>query len=204
MTRDIHDLFADLDELRARADAAFGQVAQAHPAEVTCAPGCDDCCHAVFDLTPMEALAIGRAFAALPREARRAARRRGDKAAKAFDQLVARAAKSDDRLAEYSRARIACPLLEGGRCLLYAHRPITCRLYGVPVAIGGASRTCGRSGFAQGRTYPSVDYGQINARLEQMSDQALRLLGGGLPPMRLDMARALEWAEANAAELRQM
>lgn len=188
--------------LQAGADQAFASVAQRFPREVACGHGCDDCCHAVFDLTPIEALALAQAFRGLPRQERREALRRADKAAAAFDRLAAQALALpvEERIAAFSQARIACPLLWEGRCLAYAARPLTCRLYGIPVATQGASHSCHRSRFSEGVTYPTVDFGKVQAELGRLSQEALAL-APLLGPQRRDVARALIWAQSQALTL---
>jgi Fe-S-cluster containining protein len=48
--------------------------------------------------------------------------------------------------------RVRCPMLnDSDQCDIYEFRPITCRLYGIPTAIGGKGHTCGLSGFAKGK-----------------------------------------------------
>jgi len=196
----------ELDQLRGRAEAAFSQVAEQHPGQVACRPGCDDCCHALFDLAPIEALALARSFLDLPRATRREAARRGAKASQAFDRAVAQALgqQGRERLRILSQARVACPLLKDSRCLLYAQRPVTCRLYGVPTAIEGQARICRLAGFQPGQSYPTVDLGRINAELERQSTRAL----AALPELgrlgRLDMGRALELAESQGELLRRL
>lgn len=193
------EVMAGLAKLQATADQAFEQVASQFPREVACGNDCDDCCHAVFDLTPVEAAALALAFRALPRTTRREARRRAGKAAEAFDKLAAEALAlpREERISAFSRARVCCPLLHENQCLLYAQRPLTCRLYGIPVATEGQSHTCHRSRFAQGKSYPTVDYGKVQAELGRLSEMALKLLPA-LPPQRQDLARALIWAQDQA------
>jgi Fe-S-cluster containining protein len=66
--------------------------------------------------------------------------------------------------------RVRCPLLNSdGLCDLYEYRPITCRLYGLPTAIGGIGHTCGRSGFVEGQQYPTVNLDMIQKRLYVIS-----------------------------------
>lgn len=196
-------LLAELSSLRARADASFAQVAAAHPEAVACTSGCDDCCHALFDLSLLEALSLAVAFLELPRAERREVRRRGEKAAQIFDKAAAQAlaAPLEERMRLLSQARVPCPLLSGGRCLLYRDRPLTCRLYGVPVGIDGTSRTCHRSHFAPGRTYPTVDMALVQMELERLSRPAARLLPS-LGPARRDVARTLELAYSHGPALR--
>ena len=185
-----------------RCDAAFSQVAGSFPAEVRCGSGCDDCCHAVFDLTPAEALALALAFRRLPRNARREALRWAEKAEALFDQVARQALKQspEERLITFSRARVACPLLEKGRCLLYASRPLTCRLYGIPVASGDEAHVCPRSGFDQGQSYPTAGWDMVQAEAERLSRTALELIPQ-LGEERRDLARVLRWAQAQALTL---
>ena len=194
-TPDMTAVLTALNQLRQRCDQAFARVAAQYPQEVACRLGCDDCCHALFDLAPVEAYVLSRAFAALPRRQRREALRRAEKAARLYDQVLAQAqaASGVQRLEVLSRARVPCPPLAEGRCLLYAERPITCRLYGVPVEVEGQARTCHRARFRPGVSYPTVKLAQVQAELEELSRQACRLVPE-LPRMRLDVARALALA----------
>lgn len=183
---------AVLENLRGRADASFARVAAEHPEAVACRPGCDDCCHALFDLAPVEALAIALAFSDLPRKQRRDIQRRAQKAARLFDQAAAQAlaVEGEERLRILSQARTPCPLLADGRCAVYDERPITCRLYGIPVNIGGQGRTCRLARFQPGESYPTADMDQVQSGLLQLSRQAAALVPG-LPAKRLDAARSI-------------
>lgn len=198
----LEQVLAGLAALQTTADLAFARVAEQFSQEVACGGGCDDCCYAVFDLTPVETLALALAYRALPRQARREAARRAEKAAAAFDKLAAQALALPltERIAAFSRARVRCPLLHEGRCLLYASRPLTCRLYGIPVATEGGSHSCRRSRFTEGASYPTVDFGKVQAELDRLSQEACELLPR-LGPQRRDLARALIWAQAQVLTL---
>lgn len=186
-------LKVELNELHARCDAAFHKVSLEHAQAVACQTGCDDCCHALFDLAPMEVLALAVAFKQLPRQERREALRRAEKAARIYDDAARKvlAAQSEEKLKLLSQARVPCPLLNKGRCILYAERPATCRLYGIPVAIQGNARTCHRARFQKGQTYPTVDWGQVNQQLDQLSAAAVSLVPA-LTSRRLDVARTIQ------------
>jgi Fe-S-cluster containining protein len=83
-------------------------------------------------------------------------------------------------LRQLAEERIRCPLLDGNeQCVLYETRPITCRLYGIPTAIGGRGHTCGISGFEPGEAYPTVHLDKINEQLQQISAELVRDLGSG-------------------------
>jgi Fe-S-cluster containining protein len=73
-------------------------------------------------------------------------------------------------MARVAWERVRCPLLnENARCDLYDWRPITCRVYGIPTAIDGKGHTCGQTGFAEGKPYPTVNLDAINKRLADLS-----------------------------------
>ena len=71
--------------------------------------------------------------------------------------------------------RIRCPLLnDENLCSLYEYRPITCRFYGIPTSIGGKGHTCGKSGFVEGKQYPTVNLDIIHKRLYELSDELVK------------------------------
>ncbi len=110
-------LAAALEKLYAAMDADYAAAAAA--AGFVCR-GCDDtCCRSRFEhRTWIEFLYLRQAFEKLPAERTAALRRR------------ARSVLDDRRGAPDPAP--ACPLLEEDRCLLYAARPMLCRLHGVP------------------------------------------------------------------------
>ena len=88
----------------------------------------------------------------------------------------ARAAKdgksTEEILTEMARAQVRCPLLDDdGLCEMYDARPVTCRIYGVPTAIGGEAHTCGKSAFEKGQAYPTVYLDRIQDRLYALSHE---------------------------------
>jgi len=81
-------------------------------------------------------------------------------------------------LEELASMRVPCPLLNDQElCELYEFRPITCRFYGIPTAIGGAGHTCGLSGFEAGRPYPTVNLDLIHQQLQQITAELVRDMG---------------------------
>jgi len=70
--------------------------------------------------------------------------------------------------------KIRCPLNEDKGCVLYEHRPITCRLYGVPQKIGDRTVACPRCGFRLGGAYPTVDVNEIQSLLFRYSADLLK------------------------------
>lgn len=102
--------------LAAKVDAFFARVQARHPTDLRCDRGCSHCCHVRLSVTGVEAEAVRGEVASWP-EARRAA-------------LAANVASAPaDR----------CAALDaGGRCLIYAVRPIVCRSHGAPIRMRDA------------------------------------------------------------------
>jgi len=183
MDFDFTPYFEKYEELVSKADGAFERVKQAYAECVKCEEKCADCCFALFDLTLIEALYINHKFnekvkgsdkAKLLEKANQADRKVHKLKRKAYKDL--QAGKSEDEiLAELARERVRCPLLnEAELCDLYDNRPLTCRFYGIPTAIGGKGHSCGKSGFEKGERYPTVNLDAVNSQLQQISAELIR------------------------------
>ena len=84
----------------------------------------------------------------------------------------------EDILVAMGDERVRCPLLnDDDQCDMYADRPITCRLYGIPASVGGLGRTCGLSGFKEGVSYPTVNLDVIQKQLYQLSLEIVHGIG---------------------------
>ncbi|EFL49133.1 protein of unknown function UPF0153 [Solidesulfovibrio fructosivorans JJ]] len=193
MPLDFSPAFARYEAIAAEADAVFAKVAAACPGMVACGEGCSDCCHALFDLSLIEALYLNHKFneAFPPGEARDAVLERANKADREHYKLKRKAFRASEKgvstteiLADLARERIRCPLLgDDNRCILYKSRPITCRLYGVPLEIGGEAHICGKAGFEPGGRYPTVKIEKLQDRLMLLSQEVVASLPTKLPLM---------------------
>ncbi|MDJ0784967.1 MAG: YkgJ family cysteine cluster protein [Desulfosarcinaceae bacterium] len=186
MDFDFTPFFKRYEALAEQAEAAFDKIQKDHPECVKCAKECSDCCHALFDVTLIEALYINHKFnaefegASLQALLERA--NRSDRAVHRLKRDATKALQSGadeaDILAKMAEYRVPCPLLnENKLCDLYDYRPITCRLYGVPTAIGGQGHTCGVSAFEPGKPYPTVNLDAIQDRLFALSRDLIVALG---------------------------
>ena len=84
--------------------------------------------------------------------------------------------KDDPKMQTYTLAkeRIRCPLLgDNDECVLYNYRPITCRVYGIPTAIQGQARVCGKAKFKKGETYPIFNLDGVYGDLFALSKELL-------------------------------
>jgi Fe-S-cluster containining protein len=173
-------------------DAVFKKVQQEYEQCVRCREGCSDCCHAIFDLSLVEALYIKAQFDKAFEGADRALIiERANEADRAVYRLKKQAFKDHQNgkseteiLEEMAARRIRCPLLdEDDRCALYAKRPLTCRLYGIPIVIADKAHTCGLSGFEEGRGYPTVRLDAIQQKLYDLSSELARDIGSRYPKL---------------------
>lgn len=123
-----------LDEVTAKVDAFFARVEARHGDDMQCGTGCSDCCHARLTVTGVEAAAIRTELAGWAPDRRTAL---ADNAA---------AAPAD-----------RCAALDpGGRCLIYAVRPVVCRSHGAPIRLREGSLPVVRSCF-KNFTYTTPD-----------------------------------------------
>jgi Fe-S-cluster containining protein len=114
----------------------FARNRELHGSRIQCRSGCTDCCSQLFQITEVEAAVVSEGIAALPEEQQQRLR------AKAQTYL-----KERQRLAKSLRggvaeawgslpppgSRLPCPALEDGACQIYAHRPLICRKFGIPL-----------------------------------------------------------------------
>jgi len=177
MDIDLKPYFDKYEALVEKAEGAFDRVKASHAECVKCEEKCSDCCFAIFDLTLIEALYLhhkfnekfeGSARVELVEKANRADRRIYKIKRNAFKELQA-GGNEGELLAQMALERVRCPLLsEKDLCDLYDNRPLTCRFYGIPTAIGGAGHTCGKSDFKQGEQYPTVNLDAVHNHLQQI------------------------------------
>lgn len=194
---DFSKTFEKYEALVAQVDKIFTAMQEAHKDCVSCKIYCSDCCHAVFDVTLIEAAYINHHFGrSLPRKERREILRRAERADRKFYQIKRKLQKmyvkegksSDEVLSHLAEERAPCGLLNDEKlCDLYAGRPITCRVYGIPTSIDGKPHICGESGFKDGTSYPTVNMDSINDRLIQLSKDLLQEIGSMNPKMHLSL-----------------
>ena len=181
MLPEIESIFRKYEELVEQIDGVFHSVGEQYEDCVKCKLGCSDCCHALFDLSLVEAMYVNRHFldkigddrkTEIFEDANKADRRVYQLKKKAFKAVESGEKSEEQVLLEMAAERVRCPLLnKEDKCELYDHRPITCRLYGIPTSINGRGHTCGLSGFKEGESYPTVNLDQVHKRLYQLSNE---------------------------------
>ena len=183
MALNLREHFVKYEALVQIVDAVFDRVKKEFPKEVFCREKCSDCCYAIFDLTLIEALYLKNKFletvtgkekndlieiaGKTDRVLVKMKRDAYKKVKKGADQL--------EIVGEMSQERVRCPLLgEDNLCIMYEHRPITCRVYGIPTSTAGVSHICGRTNFNQGDAYPTLNMDKIYTQLQLLSAQLVK------------------------------
>jgi len=130
-------------------DAALAETARKAGLWLACRPGCTQCCHGVFAISPLDALRLGAGMEALrvsnpvlAAEIERRAQAWVAEYGAGFpgDAKTGVLGDSDaeQELFEEFANEAVCPALDPatGRCDVYAWRPMTCRVFGPPVRMG--------------------------------------------------------------------
>jgi len=175
-----------LADLFNRMEKAYDAVAGAYG--FTCT-GCEDnCCLTLFfHHTLLEYLYLYRGYAQLPGEEQAHLQA----AAARVNREVASAAEKGVPL------RVMCPLNRQGRCTLYRHRPMICRLHGIPNEMrrpgGPAARSPGCGDFDRQcgqRPYIPFDRTPLYAEMAR-AERALREMVGFGEKIRLTVAQMI-------------
>jgi len=176
------DLFQEYEVLVAKADQAFQKMQQEHGPCIKCDVRCSDCCNAVFGLFLIESAYLNKHFNALDEGSKREILARADKSEQDLLEMQKKLQGLGDdpqkAAAAMARERIRCPLLnDEQKCSLYAHRPITCRVYGIPTVINGKIHACWKAGFEKGKAYPAFNLDGIYKELYRLSTKLLERTG---------------------------
>jgi len=142
------ELLHILDNWLQRATERGGQ-------HVACRPGCSQCCVGVFAIDRLDALRLQRGLNELADDNLERAQRILQRAADSLDRTVDffpgdvetgildESPEAEEIFEEFANDE-PCPVLdpETMTCDLYAHRPLTCRVFGPPVRTEGGVGVC--------------------------------------------------------------
>lgn len=139
----MNDILDQYGTLLQEVDQWFDACIARHSRAIACHHGCSECCRGLFDITLLDALYLKRGFDLLPASVQQAVQ------VKAAGRLHNLTTLWPDFARPWTLNHIPeeqwdlmmpeddetpCPLLsEQGACLVYAHRPMTCRLNGIPM-----------------------------------------------------------------------
>ena len=124
-------------------DAWFSRCMERYPEKIACKSGCSACCRSLFDITLLDAYHLKLGFDRLPAGTREMV------LVKCRERLILMREQWPEFEHPYvlnhrpeeeweplmpEEDETPCVLLgEDGRCLVYDHRPMTCRLHGIPM-----------------------------------------------------------------------
>lgn len=116
------------------ADAHFHDVARKHPQHLQC-NGCSLCCYGLFEIGSADIPVLAEGLSQLHPARRKKIVRRAVEIVAASEHPDLRDATVKEKDAFFHRtASTRCPnLTDDGRCMVYEHRPLVCRTFGVPL-----------------------------------------------------------------------
>jgi Fe-S-cluster containining protein len=180
------------NDLLSHADWWFRRSRAALLESLPCRRGCHHCCIGIFAITRLDAAAIQDGLAGLIADVRdeiiETARRQTFQLAAADDRLThapfldAWDDSAQDELVERFH-ELPCPALDQeGACRIYTHRPLICRLMGIPlVSEGRADGACHVQTFVPIRPLPHSllrEEDRLVAREMALLDESETMPGG--------------------------
>ncbi|MDT8419869.1 MAG: YkgJ family cysteine cluster protein [Desulfuromonadales bacterium] len=137
----MQDLLTRYQGLLEEMDAWFADCIRHAGAQITCHAGCSSCCRGLFEISLLDARLLQDGFALLDAQTREdvlgKAQQRVGELQTAWPEFrhpyILNRLPNEDWQEMPEDDPTPCPLLStDGRCLVYAHRPMTCRLHGLP------------------------------------------------------------------------
>lgn len=139
---EIPEILEQYGRLLGGVDGWFAACLGAHGDLISCRQGCSACCRGLFDITLLDALYLKSGFERLPlpvqERVRQKALARLDGISRQWPPFRSPWFLAAIPESEWGRVmpegdQTPCVLLsDGGTCLVYDYRPMTCRLHGIP------------------------------------------------------------------------
>ena len=121
-----------------RADRHFDSVMREQPRNLQCGAGCSLCCYGLFEIGSGDVPVIAEGLEALHPMRRKRIIRRALEIVASSDHPNLRECSPEEKEAFFDRTQSTpCPNLDDdGRCMMYEHRPLVCRTFGLPLREG--------------------------------------------------------------------
>jgi Fe-S-cluster containining protein len=118
-----------------RADEFFRSVNATQPQNLQCGKGCSLCCYGLFEIGSGDVPLIAEGLEKLHPMRRKMIIRRAQEIVAASEQPDLRNCSPAEKESFFDRTSTTpCPNLnERGECLMYEHRPLVCRTFGLPL-----------------------------------------------------------------------
>jgi Fe-S-cluster containining protein len=126
--------YETLSQISGEWDKEFDRNKAIYGEKIHCRKGCSECCSQMFQITELEAAYISRAVRMLAFDRQRQMKERARQYLHDREDLLARHGVPDAwGSLPKPGLRLPCPALEDGACTIYAHRPLICHKYGMPL-----------------------------------------------------------------------
>jgi Fe-S-cluster containining protein len=122
----------------ADADAFFRRVMESQPEQLQCGRGCSLCCYGLFEIGSGDVPVIAEGLAKLHPARRKKIVARAREIVESSAHPDLRTCSPIEKEKFFDRtAETPCPNLDDrGDCMLYEHRPLVCRTFGLPLRNG--------------------------------------------------------------------
>jgi Fe-S-cluster containining protein len=121
-----------------RADQHFASVMEAQPQNLQCGAGCSLCCYGLFEIGSGDVPVIAEGLERMNPSRRRKVVRRAREIVESSAHPNLRECSPEEKEAFFERTQATpCANLdENGLCMMYEHRPLVCRTFGLPLREG--------------------------------------------------------------------
>lgn len=121
-----------------RADQHFASVMRTQPQNLQCGAGCSLCCYGLFEIGSGDVPVIAEGLANLHPSRRKKVIRRALDIVESTAHPNLRECTPAEKEAFFDRTQATpCPNLDDqGLCMMYDHRPLVCRTFGLPLREG--------------------------------------------------------------------
>lgn len=128
----------DYRKILERADRHFADVALTQPQNLQCGAGCSLCCHGLFEIGSGDVPILAEGLEKLHPMRRKAIVRRALEIVEKSRHPNLRECSAAEKEEFFERTQSTpCPNLDAnGRCMVYEHRPLVCRTFGLPLREG--------------------------------------------------------------------
>lgn len=137
----MRDVLEKYNQLLETIDLWFSRAQKQFPQAIQCRLGCSGCCRGFFDITLLDAALVNRGYQQLAPEQREVIRSRAEDRLKELQQrwpgfsapYLLNGMPDSEWVAMPEDDATPCPFLGADDlCQIYDHRPMTCRLHGLP------------------------------------------------------------------------
>lgn len=128
----------DYNSILRKADEHFDSVLREQPQNLQCGRGCSLCCYGLFEIGTGDVPILAEGLGKLHPMRRKRVIRKALEIVESMGHPNLRECSPEEKEAFFDRTQATpCPNLdESGACVMYEHRPLVCRTFGLPLREG--------------------------------------------------------------------